>query len=107
MGGVVLQTLQLIGNYEGVASYSSKCWDLQNMKSIFYFHCFMLFQKRTVYAAIHIVALVRIVGANKTLVEPTYNTEAAKPGSSLSKNIIYKIRHIYIYIYIFRAKKRH
>ena len=58
----------------------------------------MLFQKRTVYAAIHIVALVRIVGANKTLVEPTYNTEAAKPGSSLSKNIIYKIRHIYIYI---------
>ena len=32
----------------------------------------MLFQVRTVYTTIHIVPLVRIVGVNTMLLEPTY-----------------------------------
>ena len=74
LGGVALQTpqqfdcrimkvqLAILQNIE----------NLQNMKSIFQFHCFMLFQMRTVYTTIHIVPLVRIFGANTTLVEATY-----------------------------------
>ena len=61
----------------------------------------MLFQMKTVYTTIHIVPLVRIVGANTTLVEPTYeHPNLYTPGPGLPKDIIYKIRPIYT----FRAK---
>ena len=97
VGGVILQTPQLI-DYRIMKvqlAILQNAGNLQAMKSIFQFHCFMLFQMRTVYTTIHIVPMVQIVGANTMLVEPTY-----KPGPGLPKDIIYKIRPIYV----FRAK---
>ena len=69
----VLQTPQLIDcrTMKVQLAILQNVGNLQNMKSIFQFHCFMLFQMRTIYNTIHI-PLVWIVGANTTLVEPTY-----------------------------------
>ena len=68
-------TIDRLQNYEGVGSYSSKWWEPAKYEINFLvsYHFFVLFQMRTVCTAIHIVPLVRIVGANTTLVEATYN----------------------------------
>ena len=84
---VQLAILQNVGN-------------VQNMKSIFQFHCFMLFQMRPVY----IIStwphwfgqLVQIQYWQSQLI----NTQTCKPGPGLPKDIIYKIMPIFI----FRAK---
>ena len=82
-------TIDQLQNYEDVGN-------LQDMKSIFQFQCFMLFQMRTVYATIHIVLWVQIVGANTMLIE-LISTQTYKSGPGLPRDIICKIRPIYIF----------
>ena len=103
VGGVVLQTPQLIdcrimklqlATFQNVGN-------LQNMKSIFQFQCFMLFQMRTVYTTIHIFPLVRQLVQKQCWQSQLINTQTYKPGPGLPKDIIYKIRPIYI----FRVKR--